>query len=164
MNSLLNELAQTIPNAKVIRRGKSSLNDFALKLRDEGIDHVLLLHRWHGSPGRISFLKTEPTGITDIPPALTLSNVKLRREYGSEGARVIQGISHDAVKEGAQQLVQALSTVLAVPVVDSTTPAATLHLAKAEGSLIRLAVTVTPKRRELGPSMNITRLDWKDYD
>ncbi len=163
MNSLLNELAQVIPNARVVRRGKSNLNEFSAKLRNMGISHVVALHRWHGSPGRVNLFRVQSNGMVTVPPSIILSGIKLRREYGTDGMFMIEGVSNGAVNE-TLQLARTLSTVLDVPIMDSTSTAVTLHLVQEEKSLIRVVVTAPPGQRELGPSLNVSRLLWDDCD
>jgi len=161
MNSLLNELSHTLPHAKIIRRGKASLNDLSIRLLDENITHAIALNRWHGSPGRITLYAVNPTGITSLIPSMLLSEVKLKREYGSAARCVVQGISCGQLKDSTRQFSQILASAMEIPVIqDSSKMDATFHLLEANSS-IRLVVTSPPTVREIGPSLTISRLLWK---
>jgi len=164
LNSLLKELSSTIPAARIIRRGKSSLDDLAARFVQEGISHAFALYRWHGGPGRIDLYRVGSNGLSQIPPSLIISRVRLRREYPLGGRHIAQGISCDRDSSGAvKKLWQALSEVLELPKVELISGgkiATTIHLrARTDGS-IDLAVTSHPGIREVGPRLTIMKLIW----
>jgi rRNA maturation protein Rpf1 len=80
LNSLLKELVQAIPKARVIRRGKSSLDDLSRRLSEEGLDYAIILRRQHGGPGRIGFFRVEGKGLRPLAPSVVLRGVKPGRE------------------------------------------------------------------------------------
>jgi rRNA maturation protein Rpf1 len=161
MNSLLNELSHALPHAKIIRRGKANLNDLSIRLLNENITHAIVLNRWHGSPGRITLYAVNPKGIANLTPSMLLSEVKLKREYGTATRCVVQGISCGPLKDSTRRFSQILASTMELPLAqDTSSMDATFHLLEANGS-IRLVVTSPPTVREVGPSLTISRLLWK---
>jgi len=164
LNSLLRELSSTIPASRIMRRGKSSLDDLTARFVQEGISHAFALYRWHGGPGRIDLYRVGSGGLSQIPPSLIISRVRLRREYPVRGRYIAQGISCERdSSEAVKKLWQGLSEVLELPKVESMLDGkitTTIHLrAKTDGS-IDVAVTTPPGIREVGPSLTIAKLIW----
>ncbi len=162
MNSLLNDLSHALPHAKMIRRGKSSLNDLSVRLLNENLTHAIALNRWHGTPGRLTLYSVQTKGITKPMPSIFLSEIKLGREYKNYGRYTVKGITCGKVKESTHQFSEILSAVFEIPVTqDPTDVDATFHLVQF-GYSIRLVVTSPPMEREVGPCLTISRLLWRD--
>ena len=94
LNSLLKELADTIPNSKISRRGKSSRQELGRRLLDDGISHAITIYRWHGGPGRIDLFNVKPNGMERVPPSILLRSVRLRKEYGVGGRYLCHAITY----------------------------------------------------------------------
>ena len=77
MRQFLNELAQAVPNAVKVNRGRSSLDELALKALKYGARYVVLFTDFHGNPSSMRFFKVGEGGLTKIPYIATLSGVKL---------------------------------------------------------------------------------------
>lgn len=164
LNSLLKELAYTIPGSKIIRRGKSSLEDLADKLCREGANHALALYRWHGGPGRMDLFEVEAKGLMPVAPSALLKGVKLRREIPHRGRHIAEGITCGLkVSEETRQFMQSLSRVLELPELHLQAPSerrTTFHLSEETDGTIWLGVTSPPGEREMGPTLLISRLRW----
>lgn len=168
LNSLLKELLHAIPKARVIRRGKSSLDDLGQRLFEEGIDYAIILHRWHGGPGRIDFFKVEVKGLTPLAPSVLLRAVKLGREYSHRGKHAAQAITCDAkISETTRRFARHLSMVL--DLAESTLPTSseirsTFHVSEIGDGSILLALTSPPAQQEVGPRLLVSRLIWDLHD
>ena len=164
LNSLLKELAHTIPRARIVRRGKSGLDDLARRMFNDGVDYGLILQRWHGGPGRMDFFKVQTDALDSFMLSLILNGVKLRREYPNPRRAVAQAVSCDeGISETAHRLVLTLCNILGLP--EMRSPAdpgikTTLHIGQLSGGMIRIAVTSPPRLVELGPSLLVSRLIW----
>jgi rRNA maturation protein Rpf1 len=165
LNSLLKELDHTIPNARVVRRGKSSLNDLSQCLLHEGHDYAIILHRWHDGPGRIDFSEVGTAGLTPHAPSVLLRSVKLHRECPHRGTHVAQAVTYDPhISEATGRFVQHLSAVMSLN--ESTLPVrseitSTFHVS--DGSVL-LALTSPPAKRDVGPRLLVSRLIWDLHD
>jgi len=163
LNSLLNDLAHTIPNAKIVRRGKSSIQELTERLVGEGVDYALAIYRTHGGPGRIELLRVQPAAMSAIPPMIMLSSVKLRREYAEHSRYVAQAITFDkAISDQARRFCEVLSRVLRLPTLNlhaDTRLKSTLHVSERTDGLIQLVAT-SPAQRQVGPRLLISRLIW----
>lgn len=164
LNSLLKELARAIPDARIIRRGKSSLDDLGERFLDEGLDYAIVLQRWHGGPGRMDFLKVGAEGLTMLAPSIFIRGVKLRREYSHRGKNAAQAITCDVkASEATRRLVRHLSVVLGLA--ESTLRASsevrsTLHVGEIGGGSIVLVFTSPPAHREVGPRLLVSKMVW----
>jgi rRNA maturation protein Rpf1 len=164
LNSLLKDLAHAIPKARIVRRGKSSLDDLGRRLFEEGIECVLVLQRWHGGPGRIDFLKVEANSLTQHPPSMMLKAVKLRREYSQRANRAAQAITCDTkVSPATRRFAHQLSQVLELT--ESAMPASpeiksSFHVSEMQGGSLLLTVTSPPAEKDVGPRLVISRLIW----
>jgi rRNA maturation protein Rpf1 len=162
MNSLLNDLSHALPHAKIIRRGKSSLNDLSVRLLNENLTYAIALNRWHGTPGRLTLYNVQPKGITRLMPSIFLSEIKLSREYKNHIRTIAKGITCGKVKQSTHRFSEILSAVFEIPVTQNPNDVdATFHLIQINDS-IRLVVTSPPMEREVGPCLTISRLLWRD--
>ena len=150
MNSLLNDL--TLPHAKIVRGGKSSLNDFSVRLLKENTVHTIAINRWHGTPGRSTLYSLQTKGVTKLMPSFFLNEIKLAREYKNHAQPNIEGITCGKVKQTTHQFSEILS-VFEIPLTQNPTElGATFHLVQINDS-IRLVVTSPTMEREVGPCL-----------
>ena len=162
MNGLLKDLSHTLPHAKIVRRGKSSLNDLSVKLLNENITHAIIINRWHGTPGRLTLYSVQPKGVTKLMPSIFLSEIKLNREYKNHTRPTVEGITCGKVKQTTHQFSEILSDVFEIPLTQNPTDVdTTFHLVQINDS-IRFVVTSPPMEREVGPCLTISRLLWQD--
>ncbi len=168
LNSLLKELVYSVPTARVIRRGKSSLDDLGWRLFEEGLEYVMILQRWHGGPGRIDFFKVEAQGLVRLAPSVLLRAVKLGREYAHPGKHTAEAVTYDAKVSGpTRRFIRHLSMILGLA--ESTLPTSseiksTLHVSETGDGSILLALTSPPAQQEVGPRLLISRLIWDLHD
>jgi rRNA maturation protein Rpf1 len=163
LNGLLKELAHSIPESKIIRRGKSNIEDLNVQFLDEGVIHAIVLSRWHGGPGRIDFFAVEPLGLKVVAPSVLLTGARLRREYPDEENYIAQGITCDpASSERTRNFSRTLSRVLQLPELSlaSHSLKATFHISELQNRRLRLVVTSPPGEHEVGPSLEISKLVW----
>jgi len=164
LNSLLRDLSHAIPQTKIIRRGRSSLDDLASRFLQEGVSHALMIHRWHGSPGHINLLHITPTGANVLAPSIVLRSVKLRREYEYSGVFTANALTLESqLSDEAKKLCGVLEEVLHLHSHQLPAPPsvkASFHMkAKSDGT-IELALTSPPGQREVGPKLTIQKLLW----
>ena len=160
LNTLLKELALSIPNSHITRRGKSSKKELYSRLFYEGFTHAIVLYRWHGGPGRLDFFNVKPECMEQVPPSVLLKSVTLRREYATHEAPRITAITYGDVSTITRRLGKALSNILELPEAESTHDVrCSLHLRdNEEGTEIVIKSPVSV--RELGPKLVISRLIW----
>jgi len=163
LNSLLKELADAIPNAKITRRGKSNLDDLGRRFLDDGISHALTIYRSHGGPGRIDLFNVETSGMTPIPPSILLKSVTLRKEYGTHGKYRCAAITYENPTTTTTRLGHALSEILELPEESRTSNSATcsLHIRNNQRGVTELVVASHRTKRDLGPKLVISNLTWK---
>ena len=168
LNSLLKELVHSLPKARVIRRGKSSLEDLGWHLFEEGFEYVVILQRWQGGPGRIDFFKVEAQGLARRTPSVLLKAVKLRREYANPEKHTAEAITCDTqASRSTQRFVSYLSPILnltALTLPTSSEIKSTLHITETRDGSILLALTSPPAQQEVGPRLLISRLIWDMHE
>lgn len=162
MNGLVRDLSNVLPDTSRMRRGKSGREQLLQYLTAYGADRMIALHRWQGGPGRIELYRVSGRGMEKAPPAMTISDVRLRREYGIRGKFRVGGITHDGRDQDVRKFAESLADFLRIPILDDPASVRTsLHLRRANSAL-QLAVTSPPVEREVGPSLKITHLAWTD--
>ena len=164
LNSLLKELAYTLPRARIIRRGKSSIEDLAQRLLTEGFEYAMILQRWHGGPGRIDFYNVTFNGLIPIPPSILLREVKLGREHPSRGRHSAEAITYgNQASKATRTLATHLSKVFDLPELSVSTNAGgktTLHLDESSSDRSITLAIMTITGQDVGPRMAISGLIW----
>ncbi len=160
LNTLLKELVIALPNSRVARRGKSSKEELARRLLDEGFTHAVILYRWHGGPGRLDFFNVKPDGMEQVPPSVLLKSVTLRREYGSHETPKINAITYEQTSSTTRRFGHILSNILEIPEAESHHGIPySLHL-RDSGKGTEIVVKSLVSNRDLGPKLVISRLLW----
>jgi len=160
LDILLKELVSTIPNSKIIRRGKSSLEELGRTFSTNGIRHALAIYRWHGGPGRIDLFNVNSTGLEQVPPSILLKSVKLRREYEITGRYRCSAITYADASTATRRLGHAISEILELPELESADHAAcSLHIRNSSGAF-EAVVTAPAAKREVGPKLVISNQLW----
>ena len=81
LRSFAKDLANALPNAMKINRGKLSISELAQRAYNLGADRVILVNRGaRGNPGRILFLRVFEDKFQLLPLILKVKGVKLLRE------------------------------------------------------------------------------------
>jgi rRNA maturation protein Rpf1 len=164
LNTLLKELAYTIPNSKIVRRGKSSIDQLTVRLVEDGFSRLIMLCRWHGGPGRIDFYNVNPNGLTRLPPSIVLKQVRLRREYPRGGRHLAQAIACESeVSAQTQRFAASLSRILGLPVgnlKELSHDKAVIQIASAADGSLQIAVTSSPSGNEVGPRLIVSQPTW----
>ena len=160
LNSLIKELAVSIPNSRITRRGKSSKEELTSRFLEDGFTHALVAYRWHGGPGRLDFFNVKPTGMEHVPPSAILQLVTLRREFGEHSAHKVSAITCEQVSKTTRRLGRVLSTVLELPLLESGHDLpCSLHL-RENGEVTEVVVRSLVSMRDLGPKLAISKLIW----
>jgi rRNA maturation protein Rpf1 len=164
LNSLVKELAHALPSARVIRRGKSSREELATRLRDGGFSHAAAIYRWHGGPGRVDFFTINQSGLSLFPPHLLLKSVRLGRENANRVKCTATSITRQN-EAGAQarRFCSALSEAFELPYVEPqnrTQTRASFHVSQTSDGTVQLALTSHPGQRDVGPKLTISKLMW----
>lgn len=164
LNSLLKELTYVVPSSRVVRRGKSSREELAFKLREDGFSHAVAVYRWHGGPGRMDFFTVNSDGISMLPPSALLKNVRLGREYPNRAQCTATAISRDKnVADATRRFCHTLSDAFELPEIDTpglSGDKASVHVSELPDRTIQLAITSPAGNREGGPKILISRLLW----
>jgi hypothetical protein len=168
LNSLLKELTHVVPRSEIIRRGKSSREELASKLHENGFSHAIVLYRWHGGPGRIDFFAVSTDGISSLSPSALLKNVKLGREFPNRAKCIATAVTHgEDLTEETLRFCHTLSNSLELPEVrasDISRIRTSFHVTDLPDRTIQLAVTSPAARLEVGPRISVSRLLWGQDD
>jgi len=160
LNSLIKELNSSIPNSRITRRGKSSKEELARRLFEDGFTHALIAYRWHGGPGRLDFFNVGSSGMKQIPPSALLKSVTLRRELGEHKNPKVTGITCEQVSTTTRNLCHTLSTVLELPITEIREDSHSSIYVRDSGKVIEVVVRSLTDMRELGPRLVIAKLIW----
>lgn len=160
LNSLIKELGISIPNSRITRRGKSSKEELARRLLEDGFTHVLIAYRWHGGPGRLDFFNVKPGGMEQVPPSVLLKSATLRREFGGQSSPKIAAITCGRVSTTTRRLAGVLSTVLELPLSEPGRDLPCSMDLRDNGKMTEVVVTSPINMCDLGPKLVISKLIW----
>ncbi|MFH0847903.1 MAG: hypothetical protein V1857_00170 [archaeon] len=161
INSFVRDLNHSIPNTRTLRRGKTSTREMPKQVSAEQCDRLIVVHRWHGGPGRLEFYKLNEKGLVTHYPIILLRGVKLRREYGVKGRFTAQGITCEN-NQTIFRLGAALSEFLDLPQTKEHNFEVSLHMSCSNDDTIRISIADPNNGAEFGPSMSVDRLIWPD--
>jgi U3 small nucleolar ribonucleoprotein protein IMP4 len=167
IRTLCKDLANVLPQAVRVNRGKMSLDAVADKAIELEADRVIVVDRWHGGPGRINFFQIASTGLKPIPPIMVVAGVKFRREF-KEGTRCIKSsiitVEPEASSE-LQKIADHLSQFLGLPVLsaDEASGKNGVSLRLSFGTSRRLQISFLQLQRmvEIGPRVPLSKLVWE---
>jgi len=164
LNSLLKELASTIPNSQISRRGKSNLEELGRRLLDDKVSHAIAIYRYHGGPGRIDLFNVKPAGMIHVPPSILLRSVTLRKEYGiTRRGHLCNAITYANISTTTRRLGHALSEILELPEMQpNENIPCSLHIRNTHNGFTELVVTSPATKREIGPKLVISQLLWRE--
>ena len=162
IRSFIKDISNSHPATTLLTRGKLDLLNLATTARKSKSDHLMVVSRWMGGPGKMGILKVDSDHASPLV-ALHLKRVKLRREYGSGRAPKAQivTVSKDARPETIK-FARWYSNLLGMEPRDSGNHAghkASIHISD-DPHTIRVALTSPPTEFEVGPSFTISRIDW----
>lgn len=159
INSFVKDLRHSLPAVKVVRRGKTGMEELPDRLRAEGCDRLLVVGRRHGAPGRIDLYTLKNDNLIAHDPTIFLREVRLRREYDVVGRFQARGITRQSAPS-LSRIAEALSEFFQLPEAEPTELSVSLHISRSDHGSLRISLTNPPSIREVGPSMSVERVLW----
>ncbi|MEM2047570.1 MAG: hypothetical protein QXZ06_06800 [Candidatus Jordarchaeales archaeon] len=83
--SFCKDLAQVIPGAVKINRGKKSVYEVLAEAVQRGLPYVLIVETWKGNPGSMLFYRASATDVKKPLAIFRVKGVKLQREIRKDG-------------------------------------------------------------------------------
>jgi U3 small nucleolar ribonucleoprotein protein IMP4 len=161
------DLVNSIPDVVRVNRGKMSLDGVAEKAIEVEADHVVVVDRWHGGPGKINLYHLGSTGLESVPPLILIKAILLRRELKETTKRPRSSAITLAPEDSAklEKIAGRLSQFFGLPILSlneaSQKHGATMHFSF--DSSRRLQITfIRPQRMvEIGPRVTLSKLIWE---
>ena len=160
------DLANSIPDAVRVNRGKMSLYGIAEKAIEVEADKAVVIDRWQGGPGRISLYRLGSTGLESVPPLMMIKGIRLRREFenvkkrGQSSAITFAPENSSALENIADQL----SQFFGLPVMSldeaSEKHVAAMHLSFDRSGCLQLTFRRLQRMVEIGPRVTLSKLIW----
>ena len=126
LRSFANDLADSLPDAVRVNRGKQSIEDLAANAARWGADLVIIIGAWRGNPGRLLFMKITEDGYQFAPPFLLLAGVKLLREMSEQdrppsiSTEIVATAESSSVK--VKELGESLAELFKLPYIEVSAP------------------------------------------
>jgi hypothetical protein len=127
-------------------------------------DHVVVIGRWHGAPGKIGLYNIY-MGLTAISPLMIIQNLRLRREL-KQTSRIKSSVitlEHESSSE-LQRLGKSLSQFFGLPVQSmgdaSRNHRVSLHLSFDSKQRVKMTFILLERMLEMGPQVTFSRLIW----
>jgi rRNA maturation protein Rpf1 len=128
------------------------------KARELGSDHILIIDRWKGGPGRLR-LHVTPF-IPDTPTILDLHGVRTQREIGRKTVvkRDLAVTVANNVSMQVRHFAYLFSQFLGVQLLDNpqfTSCEASAHFSSIRERDLKIAFTMPPMKTEIGPTLTV---------
>lgn len=160
------DLVNSIPDVVRVNRGKMSQDGVAEKAIEVDADHVIIVDRWQGGPGRINLFQVTSNGLTSVSPLILLSGIRLRREINEKTRRVQSSVVtiEPTASPEIEKAAGIISQFLGLPVM-SLSEATEAHRVSMHFSLdskkrLRITFMVLGRMVEIGPRLTLSRLIW----
>ncbi len=159
IRSFIKDLSNLHPTTRLLTRGKMGLGDLVAAARSLGSDHVAIVSRWMGGPGRIEFMKLDSPTRPEV--TLYLKAVKLRREYGTRHSckpivLTLPVHARSDTTRFARWYAELFEMRASEELSDSSN--ASIQISEKPNTI---EVTVISPSGETGPSYSIGRIDWE---
>ena len=166
MRGFCRDLANSIPDAVRVNRGKMSQDGVAEKAIEFEADRVIVVERWQGGSGKINFFRVSSTGLKTIPPAMLLSGIHLRRELKNVTKRIRSSVITMEPKPSTEleRIAEHMSKYFGLPVQSldeaSDRHRASMHFSFDSSRHIQITFLLLERMLEIGPRVTLSKLIW----
>ncbi len=161
INSFVKDLSHSLRNCIIVPRGKMSLQDVVGSTVEKEADRLLLVNRWKGGPGEIRLQRLEDGESHVVYPIISLSGVKLRREYHA-GERFIAEAITSGERDIEVDLARPLADFLELPLRLDRGVFCSFHVAENPSKGLAVNLTSPAATREVGPGFVVRYLAWHE--
>lgn len=170
VRSLCNDLARSIPGLVRVNRGKMNLIEVAERAVLMNSDRFIVVDRWKGGPGRIRLFKVTDEGVSESPPRIYVSGVKLRREFNiprqwiKEKINLLFMKSNEEESPELMEFKTAMSNFLQIPMLKERSEAlgyeAYMSISPGKDCWAVISFFRLPSGAEIGPCIKISHIVW----
>jgi U3 small nucleolar ribonucleoprotein protein IMP4 len=166
IRTFCHDITYSVPNTIRFNRGKLNLNGLTKKALENNVNRLVIINRWKGGPGKISFFLIDAEkGLHHIPPALYISGIKLQREFGVKVSTTQPLIitTQFSPPQQLKKIAEFFSNYFKLPLSQRplSTPQRSLHFSCSPTNLIHITFLRFPENQEVGPQIKISNLRWK---
>ncbi len=160
------DLVNSIPDVVRVNRGKMSLDGVAEKAIEVEADHIIVVDRWHGGPGKINLFQLS-TGLKPVPPIMLMFRIRLRRELKKGTKRVRSSVVtvEPAASPELERIAGHLSKFFGLPVLSLDEAAesyrVSMHFSFDSSQHLQITFMLLQQMVEIGPRLTLSRLIWE---
>jgi len=158
---LCKDLARVVPDIVRVNRGKMSVDEVAEKAIEQGANHVVIVDRWQGGPGKIEFYRIGSEGLVLIPPILHVAGIRLRRELTPTKMKPVRSLVITQSDGGSNEIAESLSKFLNIPVVfeneELPNHQTAMNIAQDAAGQSQITFILLPQKVEIGPRITLRR-------
>ena len=161
------DLACSIPDVIRVNRGKMSQDGIAEKAIELKADRVIMVDRWHGGPGKVSFFLVSSPGLKPVFPVILLSGISLRRELKEGTSRLRSSVITLDPKSSPEieRTAGHLSWYFGSPVISLDEACenhrVSMHLSLDSSGKIQITSMLLGRMVEVGPRLTVSKLVWE---
>ena len=166
MRTFCRDLANSIPDGTRVNRGKMSLDGVAEKAIEVEADHVVVVDRWRGGPGKINLFRLCSTGLKHVPPLMLIRGIRLGREF-EETTRRARSSAITLEPEDSTELervAERMSQYFGLPVLSADEASrkhrASMHFCFDSSRHIQFTFMRLQRMVEIGPRVTLSKLVW----
>ncbi len=168
IRTLCNDLSRVLPNSLRINRGKLNFEGIIDKALVIKADRLIIIEKWKGGFGKIKLYTISPE-VSRFYPIIYLSHVKTQNDLGFRKTirkRLAITIQQDTSKD-INRLAHALSTFIKLPIAHMQKDIpfqASIHFSNLKNCWIKIAITMPPILKEVGPILIVKNLLWDNFE
>ncbi|MCW4016439.1 MAG: hypothetical protein NWF06_08725 [Candidatus Bathyarchaeota archaeon] len=130
-------------------------------------DHVIIVDRWHGGPGKINLFVVSSTGLKPVSPLMLLSAICLRRELKEGTRRVCSSVVTVAPEASSNlgKVAGCLSQFLGLPLQSFDEAAenhrVSMHFSFDSKRRSQFTFLLLGRMVEIGPRVTLSKVIWE---
>ncbi len=164
IRTLCNDLSRVFPNSLRINRGKLNFEGIIDKALVIKADRLIIIEKWKGGFGKIKLYTILPE-VNQFYPIIYLSSVKTQTDLGYRKTihkKLAITVQQDTSKN-INRLAHAFSKFFKLPIEKMQKGLhfkASIHLSNLKKCSMKIAITMPPFIKEVGPILLVKKLLW----
>lgn len=167
IRTLCNDIGHVLPNVIRVNRGKLSLDGVAEKGLEIQADRIIVIDRGKAGFANIRFFRIGSSGLTPVPPLLSVVDVRLQREFNVK-SRHIESTAITMLPKNSlttERLARFMGKFFDIPILSSECEvsgfSAVMRISNDASGRVQITFVTMPELLEVGPRIDVSKVVWE---